>query len=54
MRRILVMAGLGYLCIAVVFGIHAVIVQRDEPGDGSSISLDILDRAIRWPVRILD
>jgi hypothetical protein len=54
MRRLLAMFSLGYLCIALIFGIHAVIVEPDGPSDGASLSLDIIDRAIRWPVRIFD
>lgn len=54
MRRMLVVAGLGYLCISVIVGIHAVIVQTEGGGDQDTISLDVLDRAFRWPVRIFD
>jgi hypothetical protein len=52
MRRILVIAGLGYLCIAFIIGIHGVVTQPKGSDDGDSISLELIDRAIRWPVRI--
>jgi len=52
MRRILVVAGLGYLCIAFIIGIHGFVTQPDGSGDGDSISFEVIDRAIRWPVRI--
>ena len=52
MRRILVIAGLGYLSIAFIIGIHGVITQPKGSGDGDTISFELIDRAVRWPVRI--
>jgi hypothetical protein len=54
MRRFLVIAGLGYLCVAVIIGIHGVVFEPEGSGDRDSISLDLIDRAVRWPVRIFD
>ena len=54
MRPILVMAGLGYLCIAIVIGIHGVITEPDGSGDRDAIRLEVIDRALRWPVTIFN
>jgi hypothetical protein len=52
MRRLLVVAGLGYLSIAIIIGIHDVIVQPN--GDRDAVSFELIDRAARWPITIFD
>ena len=47
MRPILVIAGLGYLCIVVVIGIHGVITGDAGP-------LEVIDHAARWPLTIFN
>lgn len=54
MRRILVVSCLGYMSVAVIVGIHAIIVESDGTKDQAVISHDVLDRAVRWPIRIFE
>ncbi len=54
MRRVLVVSCLVYMSVAVIVAIHAIVVEGNGGRDQDVISHDILDRAIRWPIRIFE
>jgi len=54
MRRILVVSCLLYMSVAVVVGIHAIVTENDGASDDEAISLEVIDRAILWPLRLFD
>ncbi len=52
MLRVLIVLCLIYTSVAVGHAIHAIVVESNGSRDQETISQDILDRAIRWPIRI--
>jgi hypothetical protein len=54
MRRFLVVSCLVYMSVAVIVAIHAIVVEGNGGRDQDAISYDILDRAIRWPIRLFE
>lgn len=54
MRRFLVVTCLTYMSIAVIVGFYSIITQPDGGADDTVISYEVLDRAIRWPIRLFE